>query len=239
MDNLLQRVRLALADSYAVEAEVGRGGMAVVYLGTDLRHERSVAIKILSPQLASAIGHERFLQEIRLAAGLSHPYILPLLDSGETKGLVYYTMPFVEGENLRERLVREPQLPIEDALRIAGEMAEALGHAHALGIVHRDVKPSNILLTREHAMLADFGVARAIDRGASEHLTGTGLSVGTPAYMSPQQGLADERVDGASDQYSLACVVYEMLAGRPPFAGPTPDAVLRHHVVDPPPPLRA
>ncbi|MDH3298864.1 MAG: serine/threonine protein kinase, partial [Gemmatimonadota bacterium] len=238
MDELLQRVRVALADSYEIESEIGRGGMAIIYLGRDRRHDRPVAVKILPPHLASAIGHERFLQEIRMAAGLSHPYILPVLDSGERDGMLYYTMPFVEGENLRERLAREPELPIEDALRIADEMAEALGHAHGLGIVHRDVKPSNILLTPEHALLADFGVARAISRGADENLTGTGLSVGTPAYMSPQQGLADEGLDGASDQYSLACVIYEMIAGGPPFAAPTPDAVLRRHVMDPVPPLR-
>jgi len=236
VDNLLQRVRLALADSYDIKAEVGRGGMAVVYLGTDLRHDRSVAVKVLPPHLASAVGHERFLQEIQVSAGLSHPYILPLLDSGQADGLLYYVMPFVEGENLRERLARDPQLPIEDALRIADETAQALGHAHALGVVHRDVKPSNILLTHDHALLADFGVAFAIGRGVNvaERLTGTGLSIGTPAYMSPQQGLADKRVDGASDQYSLACVIYEMLAGEPPFAAPSPDAILRSHVLDTP-----
>ncbi len=238
MDDLLQRVRVALADSYDIEAEVGRGGMAVVYLGTDLRHKRSVAVKVLPPHLASAVGHERFLQEIRVAAGLSHPYILPLLDSGQADGLLYYVMPFVEGENLRERLARETQLAVEDALRIADEMAEALGHAHALGIVHRDVKPANILLSHEHACLADFGVAFALDRSADERLTGTGLSVGTPAYMSPQQGLADERIDGTSDQYSLACVIYEMLAGSPPFVASSPDAVLRRHVMDPVPAIR-
>jgi len=237
VDNLLQRVRLALADSYEIHSEVGRGGMAVVYLATDLRHDRTVAIKVLPPDLASAVGHERFLHEIQVSAGLSHPYILPLLDSGQTDGLLYYVMPFVDGENLSERLAREAQLPIEDALRIADEMAEALGHAHALGVIHRDVKPSNILLTETHAALADFGIAFAIDRG-DERLTGTGLSVGTPAYMSPQQGLADERIDGASDQYSLACVIYEMLAGGPPFTASTPDAVLRRHVMDPIPAIR-
>lgn len=240
MDNLLQRVRLALADRYDIKVEVGRGGMAVVYLGTDLRHDRSVAVKVLPPHLASAVGHERFLQEIQVSAGLSHPYILPLLDSGQADGLLYYVMPFVEGENLSERLDREPQLPIEEALRIADEMAEALGHAHAFNIVHRDVKPSNILLTHEHALLADFGVAFAIGRGADadQRLTGTGLIIGTPAYMSPQQSLPDGRIDGASDQYSLACVIYEMLAGRSPFAAPSPDAVLRSHVMDTPPRIR-
>jgi len=240
VDNLLQRVRLALADSYDIKAEVGRGGMAVVYRAMDLRHDRSVAVKVLPPHLASAVGYERFLHEIQVSAGLSHPYILPLLDSGQADGLLYYVMPFVEGENLRERLAREKHLPVEDALRIGLEMAEALGHAHHLGIVHRDVKPSNILLTREHALLADFGVAFAIGRGTQtdERLTGTGLSVGTPEYMSPQQGLADERVDATSDQYSLACVIYEMLAGDSPFAAPSPDAVLRRHVMDTPASLR-
>jgi len=240
VDNLLQRVRLALADSYDIKAEVGRGGMAVVYRATDLRHERSVAVKVLPPHLASAVGYERFLHEIQVCAGLSHPYILPLLDSGQADGLLYYVMPFVEGENLRERLARETQLPVEDALRIACEMAEALSHAHSLEIIHRDVKPSNILLTREHALLADFGVAFALGRGADadKRLTGAGLAVGTPAYMSPQQGLADEHVDATSDQYSLACVIYEMLAGVSPFAAPSPDAVLRRHVMDTPLPIR-
>jgi tRNA A-37 threonylcarbamoyl transferase component Bud32/tetratricopeptide (TPR) repeat protein len=238
MDNLLQRVRTALAERYEVTSEAGRGAMAVVYRAVDLRHSRSVAVKVLQPELASAVGRERFLHEVRLAAGLSHPYVLPVLDSGEADGLLYCVMPFLEGETLEARLRREGPLPIDDALRITAEIAEALGHAHAAGILHRDVKPSNILLTEEHALLADFGIARALDRAGEDRLTGTGVSVGTPGYMSPQQADTGVPSDARDDQYSLACVLYEMLAGAPPFTGPSVGAVLRRHATDPVPPIR-
>ena len=238
MENLLQRVRAALAERYEVKSEAGRGAMAVVYRAVDRRHERDVAVKVLQPELASAVGRERFLHEVRLAAGLSHPYVLPVLDSGEADGLLYCVMPLVEGEALDARLRREGPLPIEEALRITAEVAEALDHAHAAGILHRDVKPSNILLTEAHALLADFGIARAIDRSGDDRLTATGVSVGTPAYMSPQQADTGGPSDARDDQYSLACVLYEMLAGSPPFTGPSAAAVLRRHAADPLPPVR-
>lgn len=238
MENLLQRVRTALAGRYEVVSEAGRGAMAVVYRAVDPRHDRTVAVKVLHPQLASAVGEERFLHEIRLAAGLAHPYILPVLDSGEAGGLLYYVMPFVEGETLAGRIAREGELPIADAVKIGSEIAEALGHAHAAGILHRDVKPSNILLTESHALLTDFGVARAIDRAGGERLTAMGLSVGSPAYMSPQQVDPGPAPDPRHDQYSLACVLYEMLTGGPPFTGGSATAVMRRHAVDPVPPVR-
>lgn len=237
MNDLLRRVEAALSERYEIQCELGRGGMAVVYLGRDLRHERDVAIKVLPPQLASAIGHERFLHEIKLAAGLAHPYIVPILESGEAAGLLYYTMPVIQGETLQERLRREAPLPIGEALSIACEVAEALAHAHEAGVLHRDVKPSNILLTRDHALLSDFGVARAAEASGDERLTGTGVIVGTPAYMSPQQALSDDALDASADQYSLACVLYEMLAGRAPFRGTSAQAVLLSHATRAPPPL--
>ncbi|MDX1577493.1 MAG: serine/threonine-protein kinase [Gemmatimonadota bacterium] len=238
MQNLLQRVRAALAGRYEIVSESGRGAMAVVYRAHDPRHDRVVAVKVLAPQLASAIGQERFLHEVRLAAGLAHPYVLPVLDSGEADGLLYYVMPFVEGRSLRDRLTAEGELPIDEAVRITREMAEALEHAHAAGILHRDVKPSNILLTEKHALLADFGVARAIDDTGEERLTGTGLAVGSPAYMSPQQSDPEASPDARDDQYALACVLYEMLAGAPPFTASSRGALLRRHATDPVPSLR-
>lgn len=238
MDNLLQRVRAALAERYEVTSEAGRGAMAVVYRAVDLRHSRSVAVKVLQPHLASAVGRERFLHEVRLAAGLAHPYVLPVLDSGEADGLLYYIMPFIEGPTLRERLERESQLPVDDALRVVSEIGEALGHAHAAGILHRDVKPSNILLTETHALLADFGIARALDRAGEERLTASGISVGSPAYMSPQQADPHAEADPRDDQYSLACVLYEMLAAAPPFSGGSATAVLRRHAIDDVPSVR-
>lgn len=238
MDDLLRRLEAGLAGRYTVTSELGRGGMAVVYRARDLRHERDVAIKVLPPHLSSAIGHERFLSEIRLAAGLSHPYVVPILDSGEADGLLFYVMPVVEGETLRERLTRDGPLPVEEARGVVREIAEALAHAHESGVVHRDVKPSNILLTREHALLADFGIARAARGETGDRLTGTGVLVGTPAYMSPQQALSGDELDGSADQYSLACVAYEMLTGRPPFVGPSPEAVLLSHATEPVTPIR-
>ena len=222
MADLQERLRAALRDRYAVESEIGRGGMATVYLAEDLRHHRKVAIKVLHPELASSVGAERFLREIEIAAGLDHPHILTLLDSGQANDLLFYVMPYVEGESLRDRLEREGQLPIEAAIRIAREVADGLGHAHRHGVIHRDIKPANILLADGHALIADFGVARAVG-GESQALTSTGLAVGTPAYMSPEQA-AGGRVDARSDLYALGCVLYEMLAGMPPLTGPTPQA---------------
>jgi serine/threonine protein kinase/Tfp pilus assembly protein PilF len=230
-------LKAALADRYAIERELGRGGMATVYLARDLKHERRVALKVLHPELAATIGPSRFLQEIRVTSRLQHPHILPVFDSGESSDQLWYTMPFVEGESLRQRLTREKQLAVDAALRITRDVAEALQHAHQHGVVHRDIKPENILLEGEHAVVADFGIARAIDVAGGERLTETGLALGTPAYMSPEQSAGQREVDGRSDIYSLACVLYEMLAGEPPFTGLTPRVVLARHCMDPVPPL--
>src|SRR5437867_1641332 len=218
MADQLARLQAALADRYTIERELGRGGMATVYLAQDLKHHRKVAIKVLKPELAAALGPERFLQEIEIAAGLTHPHILPLHDSGEATGLLYYVMPYVEGETLRNRLDRAGQLPVAEAVQIVREVADALSHAHSHDVVHRDIKPENILLEAGHAVVSDFGIARAIRAAAGASLTATGLAVGTPAYMSPEQAAGDSVLDGRSDVYALGCVLYEMLAGEPPFA---------------------
>jgi eukaryotic-like serine/threonine-protein kinase len=227
----------ALTERYEVERELGRGGMAAVYLALDRKHQRRVAIKVLHPEISQAVGSDRFLREIAIAARLQHPHILGLHESGEAAGLLYYVMPFVEGESLRDRLIRERQIPIDAALRIALEVANALGHAHTLGVVHRDVKPDNILLSGGHAIVADFGIATALSVAGGEQLTRAGTTLGTPQYMSPEQA-AGEPVDGRSDLYALGCVLYEMLAGSPPFTGPTSQAILARHAVDPVPSLR-
>ncbi len=211
--------------------------MATVFRALDVKHGRTVAVKVLHPELSEALGPERFLREVRITAKLSHPHILPLLDSGASDGLLYYVMPFVEGESLRDRLVREGQLPVGDALRIAREVADALGNAHSLGIVHRDVKPENILLQGGHALVADFGIARAFD-GADHQLTNTGIAIGTPLYMSPEQAHGEVTVDGRSDIYSLASVLFEMLTGEPPFVGPNAMAITTKKLTETPPPLR-
>ena len=226
-----------LAARYAIEREIGRGGMATVYLARDLQHDTRVAVKVLRPELASLLGPERFSREIRITARLQHPNILPVLDSGEAQGLPFYVMPYIEGESLGQRLAREEQLPIEDAVAIASEVADALALAHSEGFVHRDIKPSNILLTHGHAVLADFGIARAIDAAGSDKLTETGLALGTVHYMSPEQAAAG-KIDARTDIYSLGCVLYQMLAGQPPFNANTPQAVLARHSVDPVPRLR-
>src|SRR5437016_1900421 len=213
--------------------------MATVYLAQDLKHHRKVAIKVLKPELAAALGPERFLQEIEIAAGLTHPHILPLYDSGEATGLLYYVMPYVEGESLRYRLAREKQLPLGDALQIAREVADALSYAHSHDAVHRDIKPENILFEAGHAVVTDFGIARAITAAGGEKLTGTGIAVGTPAYMSPEQAAASARVDERSDIYSLGCVLYEMLAGEPPFTGPSAESIVRQHLAAAPPQVSA
>jgi tetratricopeptide (TPR) repeat protein len=212
--------------------------MATVYRARDLRHDRAVALKVLHPELGASKGGERFAREIRLLAGLHHPHILPLFDSGEHEGAIFYVVPCVEGESLRRRIEREHQLPLEEALNITREVADALDHAHRHGVIHRDIKPENILLEEGHAIVADFGVARAVTRAAGESQTTAGMVVGTPAYMSPEQASGDEELDGRSDQYSLACVLYEMLAGDPPFAGTTPRATIARRFTEPPPSLR-
>jgi TolB-like protein len=229
----------ALKDRYVLGREIGRGGMATVYVAEDLKHHRQVALKVLDPELSAAVGTRRFLREIEVAANLRHPHILPLFDSGEAAGLLYYVMPRIEGESLRARLKRERQLPVEDAISIAREIADALEHAHERAIIHRDVKPANIMLEAGHAVLADFGIAAARVDATAERLTRTGMSPGTPTYMSPEQISGEHELDGRSDQYSLACVLYEMLAGEPPFRGPGSDAMVRQHLtVDPTPVTR-
>jgi TolB-like protein len=240
--DLRARLDAALAGRYAIERELGRGGMATVHLARDLRHDRPVALKVLHPELAAALGGERFQREIRLAARLQHPHILTVHDSGEVPSpsgppLLWFTMPFVDGETLRARLLRERQLPLEEALTIAREAADALDYAHHQGIVHRDIKPENILLTARHALVADFGVARAL-AGAEQGLTETGMTLGTPAYMSPEQASGERSIDGRTDIYSLGCVLYEMLAGQPPFAGATAQAIIAQRFTDTPPPVR-
>ena len=223
----------ALADRYRVERELGAGGMATVYLARDLKHDRDVALKALHPDLAASLGRERFLREIQLAARLSHPNILALYDSGEADGQLYYVMPVVRGESLRDRLDRERMLPIAESVRIVADAARALDHAHDQGIVHRDVKPENILLQDGHVLVADFGIVTAISVVGDEVMTQTGMSVGTPAYISPEQATG-EAVDGRSDEYSLACVLYELLVGEPPFTGPNMQAVIAKRFVQPP-----
>jgi serine/threonine-protein kinase len=234
----LDGLRRALAGRYAVERELGHGGMATVYLAQDLKLGRPVAIKVLRREIAAALGPERFLREIEIAARLTHPHILSLHDSGEANGFLYYVMPFVEGQSLRDRLNHEPQLPLEEALRISRAVAEALAYAHSHGVVHRDVKPENILLSGETVLVADFGIARALSVAGGENLTETGIAVGTPFYMSPEQAAGERQIDGRSDVYGLGCVVYEMLAGGPPFSGPSAQAILARHALDPVPPLR-
>jgi tRNA A-37 threonylcarbamoyl transferase component Bud32/tetratricopeptide (TPR) repeat protein/TolB-like protein len=243
---IAERLKASLADRYRIDRELGQGGMATVYLAQDLKHDRKVAIKVLHPELAHALGPERFLREITIAAQFDHPYILPLLDSGvvepgpadHSPRLLYYVMPYVEGESLRHRIERQKQMPLEDALQVAHEVAEALGYAHARGVIHRDIKPENILLSGGHARVADFGIARAIDVAGSERLTETGLAIGTPAYMSPEQSMAERELDGRSDLYALGCVLYEMLAGEPPYTGPTAQAIFAKRMTNPVPTVR-
>jgi TolB-like protein/Flp pilus assembly protein TadD len=256
MPDLLDRLRTALAERYTIEREIGAGGMATVYLATDLKHRRPVAITVLKPELAQAIGPDRFLREIEVTAGLHHPHILPLYDSGRTGGptkgpeadepaespaighrrsaeFLHYVMPYVEGESLRDRLDREHQLPLEEALQLAREVADALIYAHSHGVIHRDIKPENILLESGHALVADFGIAKAVTEAGGERLTGTGVSIGTPAYMSPEQASGAAQLDSRSDLYSLGCVLYEMLSGETPYTGPTPQAILAKKLSEP------
>lgn len=233
MSDIVGRLAAALADRYRLDRELGQGGMATVYLAHDLKHDRDVAIKVLRDDVAQTVGAERFLREIRMAARLSHPHILPLFDSGQVDDALYYVMPVVRGESLRDRLDRERMLPVADAVRIASEVAGALEHAHRSGVVHRDIKPDNILLQDGHALVADFGIGKALESVDPETATQTGVSVGTPAYMSPEQA-SGEAVDGRSDIYSLGCVLYEMLVGEQPFTGPTVMAVIAKRFVQAP-----
>jgi serine/threonine-protein kinase len=223
----------ALADRYRIERELGVGGMATVYLARDVKHGRDVALKALHPDLSATLGRERFLREIQMAARLSHPHILPLFDSGEAAGVLYYVMPVVRGESLRDRLTREIRIPVQDAVRIAAATAQALAYAHEQGIVHRDVKPENILLQDGTSLVADFGIGKAISAVGEAGMTQAGMAVGTLAYISPEQA-AGEAVDGRSDQYSLGCVLYEMLVGEPPFTGPNVQAVIAKRFVQTP-----
>ena len=236
MDRLSQ-LTTALADRYRIERELGAGGMATVYLAHDLRHDRPVAIKVLHPELAAALGGERFLSEIKTTARLQHPHILPLLDSGAADGQLFYVMPYVSGETLRSRLERERQLPIADAVRIAREVADALSAAHAIGIIHRDIKPENILLQGGHALVADFGIALAVQSAGGQRMTQTGLSLGTPQYMSPEQAMGEKTIDARTDVYALGAVSYEMLAGEPPFTGGSVQAIVAKLLTDPARPL--
>jgi Tol biopolymer transport system component/tRNA A-37 threonylcarbamoyl transferase component Bud32 len=233
------QLQSALADRYKLERELGQGGMATVYLAEDVRHRRKVAVKVLRPELAASMGPDRFLREIEIAAQLQHPHILPLLDSGDAGGFLFYVMPFVQGETLRDRLARERELPVHDALRIVTEVADALAHAHQHGVVHRDIKPENILLSGRHALVADFGVAKAVSEASGRlKLTSVGVALGTPTYMAPEQASADPNLDHRVDIYALGVVAYELLAGRAPFTGHTAQEVLAAHLTRPPEPIR-
>jgi serine/threonine protein kinase len=237
----LERLQGILSDRYRFERELGRGGMAVVLLAQDVRHQRPVAIKVFRSDVGDATGAERFKREIRLLARLQHPHILPLYDSGTTEGTSYFVTAFVEGESLRQRLRREPQIPIDEAVRLASEVADALHFAHQHDVVHRDIKPENILLHDGHAVVADFGIARAIRRSSSggEWTTAAGMAVGSPAYMSPEQASGERELDGRTDIYSLASVLYEMLAGQPPFTGPSAQSIIAQRMTVAPRPVRS
>jgi serine/threonine-protein kinase len=232
----VSKVRKALADRYKILRVLGEGGMATVYLAEDLKHKREVAVKAMRPELAETLGADRFLREVEIAAKLSHPNILPVYDSGAASGVLYYVMPVVEGESLPSRISREKQLPVEEALRLAREVAEAMAYAHARGFVHRDIKPANILISAGHALVADFGIARAMEQDGHT-ITQTGLAIGTPQYMSPEQASGETDLDGRSDIYALGCVLYEMLAGEPPFTGPTVQAVIMRSMTEAPRPI--
>lgn len=231
----LDRLTMALEGRYAIQRELGAGGMSTVYLARDVRHDRAVAVKALRPEIAATIGAERFLREIRIAARLQHPHILPLLDSGEADGVLYFVMPFVEGEALRQRLDRQSRLPVDEAVRIACEVGSALDYAHRHGVIHRDIKPENILLHDGAALIVDFGIARQLAGEGADCVTLVGMTMGTPRYMSPEQAAADLDIDGRSDEYSLACVIFEMLTGEPPFGGPTVESVLLQRFTNAPP----
>ena len=235
----LERLRDALSQTYTIDRELGRGGMATVYLAQDVRHERLVALKVLHPELAASLGPERFLREIKVAARLNHPHILALHESGEADGFLYYVMPYVEGESLRERLDRDQLLPVDEAIHHARSIASALDYAHRQQIVHRDIKPENVMLYEGEAMVMDFGIAKAVSTAGSETLTQTGMMVGTPAYVSPEQAAGETNLDGRSDQYSLACMLFEMLSGERPFTGPTAQAIMAKRFTESVKPIRS
>src|SRR3954467_11322374 len=226
MTDVQSHLTIALADRYRIQRKLGEGGMATVYLAQDLKHDRRVAIKVLKPELAAVLGAERFVVEIRTTASLQHPHILPLFDSGEADGFLYYVMPYIEGETIREKLNRETQFGVDEAIRIAREIADALDYAHRRGVIHRDIKPENLLLHDGRAMVMDFGIALAVSAAAGGRMTETGLSLGTPHYMSPEQATAEKEITGRSDIYSLATVVYEMLTGNPPHTGASAQQVI-------------
>src|SRR5215472_2210980 len=230
-----EQLTTALADRYRIERHLGAGGMATVYLAQDLKHDRRVAIKVLKPELAAVLGAERFVVEIKTTAALQHPHILPLFDSGEADGFLYYMMPYIEGETIREKLNRETQFGVDEAVRIAREVADALDYAHRHGVIHRDIKPENVLLHDARAMVMDFGIALAVSAAAGGRMTETGLSLGTPHYMSPEQATADKDLTGRSDIYSLASVLYEMLAGQPPHLGGTAQQIIMKIIAEPVP----
>jgi len=237
MADPFRQLTIALSDRYRIERELGAGGMATVYLAQDLKHDREVAIKVLRPELAAVIGAERFLSEIKTTANLQHPHILPLHDSGEADGFLFYVMPFVEGETLRNRINREKQLPVADAVRIATEVASALDYAHRHNVIHRDIKPENILLHDGRALVADFGIALAASRAGGTRMTETGMSLGTPHYMSPEQAMGEREITARSDVYALGCVLYELLTGDPPFTGSTAQAIVARVVTETPRPM--
>jgi TolB-like protein/Flp pilus assembly protein TadD/tRNA A-37 threonylcarbamoyl transferase component Bud32 len=238
MADVLDRVKSALAARYAIERELGAGGMATVYLAEDLKLHRKVAVKVLKPELAAALGPDRFLQEIEIAAQLHHPHILPLFDSGEADGFLYYVMPYEAGQSLREKLAREGELPVADAVRILHDVVDALSHAHKHSVVHRDIKPDNVMLSDRHALVTDFGVAKAVSEATGrQKLTTEGIALGTPAYMSPEQAAADPHIDHRSDIYAVGAVAYELLTGRPPFTGTTQQEILAAHVTQAPEPV--
>jgi serine/threonine-protein kinase len=227
---LAERFAAAVADRYQIEREVGHGGMATVFLAHDIERDREVAIKLLNPDVTIELGAERFQLEIATMANLHHPHILALHESGEAEGLLYYVMPYVAGETVRDRIEHERQLPLDDALQITREVADALSYAHSRGVVHRDIKPANILLASGRAMVADFGIMRPVGTAERQRITRSGMTVGTPSYMSPEQAVGELDLDGRSDQYALACVLYEMLAGQPPFVAPNAAVLVRLHL---------
>src|SRR5216117_4078993 len=238
MDALAQ-LNASLVGRYAIDREIGRGGMATVFLARDVKHNRRVALKVLNPELGAVVGVERFLSEIQVTANLQHPNLLPLFDSGEADGLLFYVMPYVEGESLRAKIYREKQLPIDEAIHIAAAVASALDYAHRHDVIHRDLKPENILLHDREPLVADFGIALAVSRAGGERITQSGLSLGTPQYMSPEQATGDRAIDGRTDIYSLAAVLYEMLAGDPPHTGSTAQAIIARLLTEKPRGVRA